>query len=241
MAITTLPREVITVDGPASSGKTSLSRALAKQLGFVHFNSGLLYRAAALLVLHEHLDQAPAEVIGELIQRSQLNIAHTESGELCVLAGQNVVQGDLFSLQVSEVASRIAGLSSVRQALEKAQQYAFPGHNLVAEGRDMGTIIFPNARLKFFISVDPEVAIERRVQQLLAGGGSDSKRSIDELRSAVGAELRERDIRDKERPIARTLPHPDAVLIDNSFESFDKIVEKMLAHVAKAGISAPDV
>ena len=238
MATQTRPREVITVDGPASSGKTSLSKALAERLRFTHFNSGLLYRAAGLLVLQNNLEQATEAAIGDLIRRHQLTISHTSSGELCVLAGAEVVSGDLFSLQVSQVASRIAGLPQVRQALESAQRNAFPGCNLVAEGRDMGTIIFPDARLKFFINVATDVAVERRVQQLLAGGGIDGQRPIGELRAAVRAELRDRDLRDKERPIARTVAHSDAILIDNSFESFDKIVELMLQQTVQRGIRA---
>ena len=229
-------REVITVDGPASSGKTSLSKALAERLRFVHFNSGLLYRAAALLVIKHNFEQASEAAIGELISRHQLTISHSSKGDLCVLTASEEVAGDLFSLQVSEVASRIAGLQKVRQALELAQRNAFPGCNLVAEGRDMGTIIFPHARLKFFINVDSEVAIERRVQQLRASGGIDSKKPIDELRAAVRAELRDRDLRDKERPIARTVAHSDAILIDNSFESFDKIVDKMTEYAIQRGI-----
>ena len=236
MATQPRPREVITVDGPASSGKTSLSKALAARLGFVHFNSGLLYRAAGLLVLQHNLANASESEIGNLIERYQLTISLTPSGDLCVLAGADVVLGDLFSLQVSEVASRIAGLAQVRQALELAQRNAFPGKDLVAEGRDMGTIIFPDAPLKFFISVDADVAVERRVQQLRAAGGVDAKQPIEELRAAVRAELRDRDRRDKERPIARTLAHRDAVLIDNSLESFDKIVEKMSQYARQRNI-----
>ena len=239
MATQPRPREVISVDGPASSGKTSLSKALAQRLGFVHFNSGLLYRAAALLVLKHNMANACESEIGKLIRDNQLTISHTSAGELCVLAGTQAVQGDFFSLQVSEVASRIAGLVQLRQALESAQRNAFPGKDLVAEGRDMGTIIFPDARLKFFICVDADVAVERRVQQLRAAGGSDAQKPIEELRAAVKAELRDRDLRDKERPIARTLAHPDAVLIDNSFESFDNIVDKMVqfAHQRALGVS----
>ena len=211
---------VITIDGPTASGKGTLASALATRLGYQFLDSGALYRVTALLALRRGVpaDHEPA-LVGLTKQLGE-DIPLRFSGHQVWLDGQEV-SDDLRQEEVGQTASKISALPGVRQALVR-QQLAFrklPG--LVADGRDMGTVIFPNAGLKVFLTATVAQRAERRYNQLISKGISVT---LDE----ICADLEARDQRDKNRAVAPMVAAHDARLLDNSALTIDQSVDTVL-------------
>jgi 3-phosphoshikimate 1-carboxyvinyltransferase len=204
---------VIAIDGPTASGKGTLAALVAQRLGYHLLDSGALYRATALAVTHAQVDPADEAAVAALAATLDLHF----TGERTLLAGRDIT--DELRLEATGLlASRISALPAVRTALH-ALQLSFrrlPG--LVADGRDMGTVVFPEAPLKVYLTATAERRAARRHTQLLAKGVSAN---IDGLL----ADLRQRDDRDQNRPIAPLKPADDAVLLDNSDLGIDESVE----------------
>lgn len=225
-------RRVITVDGLAGSGKTTLSRLLAEKLHFQFFSSGLLYRAVAYLALTQKVALDDAAKLAELPKTNRIELLSGTDGGGCIAINGKVLIQELRTPEVSEATSVSSQYPAVRAALRAAQREAFPGKDLVAEGRDMGTVIFPDAEVKFFIHADEKIRIERRLSELER---ADPTLSIDErkaLKDKMKIEISERDKRDSERLAAPTKPAPDAIVIDNSSQTLTKVLEMLYAQAA---------
>ena len=207
---------VITIDGPTASGKGTLAASIAARLGWFQLDSGLLYRATALAA--QRLGVAPDDEPGLAGVAAGLNLRF--DGERVLLNGDDVA-AELRQEQVGSLASRISSLPAVRGALQ-ALQLGFrrlPG--LVADGRDMGTVIFPAAPLKVFLTASPAMRAERRYKQLISKGISAN---LADLR----ADLEARDQRDRTRLIAPLRPAQDALLLDNSGQTIEQSVDQVL-------------
>jgi 3-phosphoshikimate 1-carboxyvinyltransferase len=207
---------VITIDGPTASGKGTLAAAVAQALGYELLDSGALYRATALAVLDAEADPADEATVARLAATLDLRF---EGGHAWL--GDDDITEALRREATGNLASRISALPAVRQALH-ALQLAFrraPG--LVADGRDMGTVVFPEAPLKIFLTASVEERAARRHAQLISRGISAN---IDSL----SAELRERDARDTTRSVAPLKPAEDAELLDNSGKTVDECVAFVL-------------
>ena len=217
-------RDVITVDGVGASGKSALARLLAARLGYGHLNSGLLYRAAGWLVARAGIDpNDPQRVITELSEHSISLDKGAESRTVVVIDG--VVCGDeLHSSEVSMAASLVARYQAVRDRFTALQRAAFAPGGVVAEGRDMGTIIFPDARVKFFVEGRLDVRARRRYEQLK---GTPQAASLEE----ISRDLSARDARDAARAVAPAKPAPGAVVVDNSDRPLEEVVESMYERV----------
>ena len=205
---------VIAIDGPSASGKGTIASRVARKVGFHYLESGALYRLIALLSLREDtLDETRlARLAGEI------DLAF-DDGE--VLLDDESVTEKVRSELVGNRASEVARLPGLRQAL-LARQRAFrrpPG--LVADGRDMGTVVFPDAELKVFLTATPEVRAERRYKQLIEKG-------IDANLRALSRNLRERDQRDAQRAVAPLAPAPDSQVLDSTALSIDEVVESIV-------------
>ncbi|MBW8904952.1 MAG: (d)CMP kinase [Betaproteobacteria bacterium] len=205
---------VIAIDGPSASGKGTIASRVARKVGFHYLESGALYRLIALLSLREDtLDETRlARLAGEI------DLAF-DDGE--VLLDDESVTEKVRSELVGNRASEVARLPGLRQAL-LARQRAFrrpPG--LVADGRDMGTVVFPDAELKVFLTATPEVRAERRYKQLIEKG-------IDANLRALSRDLRERDQRDAQRAVAPLAPAPDSQVLDSTALSIDEVVESIV-------------
>ena len=214
---------VITIDGPTASGKGTLAATLAARLGWHQLDSGLLYRATALAAQRLGVAATDEPGLAQVAAGLQLRF----DGERVLLAGADVAD-ELRQEQVGSMASRIAAWPAVRAALQALQLgfQALPG--LVADGRDMGTVIFPNAPLKVFLTAGPEMRAERRYKQLISKG---FEANIEDLR----ADLEARDERDRCRSIAPLKPAEDALLLDNSGQTIEQSVDQVLGWWAQRG------
>ena len=225
-------RIVITVDGLAASGKSSIARELARRLGYAHFRTGLLYRAVGSEALERGVELGSEEAIGDFVESHRWDIVLDENGVDRVVVDGVPVTRDLSDPKISEAASCVGTSRRVRQALLEPQRWAFFPRAMVAEGRDLGTIIFPNAALKLFVQAPEEVRIARRVKQLhelnLGGGLTDDL--------VLRAEISERDKRDAERAVAPTIAAQDALLIDNGSRSLTEVVDSLYALAISRGL-----
>jgi cytidylate kinase len=205
---------VVAIDGPSASGKGTIAKRVAEALGFHYLESGALYRLVALLALRQDLDDEAA--LANAAEHMDLVFL----GDEILLEDQDVSQ-HIRHEAVGNRASEVARMRGVRQAL-LARQRAFrqpPG--LVADGRDIGTVVFPDAALKIFLTASPEVRAERRYKQLIEKGISANLR-------ALSRDLAERDARDASRPVAPLVAAPDAQVLDSSALSVEAVVDRIL-------------
>jgi CMP/dCMP kinase len=212
---------VVTIDGPSGSGKGTISRAVASRTGWHLLDSGALYRLVAHAGLADGLDPADIEGHARLAAAMQVDFGvGPDGGERVRLEGRDVTQA-IRTEKAGQGASRVAAWPAVRTAL-LARQRAFarpPG--LVADGRDMGTVVFPGARLKIYLTASPEERASRRYKQLKDKGSGVSL-------SALSREITERDARDSTRAVAPLIPAPDAEVIDSTGLSIDEVVGRVL-------------
>ncbi len=212
-----LAAPVIAIDGPAASGKGTIAAAVARALRFHYLDSGALYRLVALRAEQSGTDRADAPALARLAAALDVQFAE---GKL--LLGGTDVSAAIRAETMSAGASQVAVHPAVRQALHARQRAFATPPGLVADGRDMGTVVFPEAGLKVFLTASVEERARRRYKQLIAKGNSSTMDSL--LR-----DIRERDARDQGRAAAPLAPAADAVLLDTTDLSIDAAIERVLA------------
>ncbi len=213
---------VLTIDGPSGAGKGTVSRLIAQQLEWHYLDSGAIYRALALELTEKDVLH---DSITEIVEVALAMDLVFESGEeqLVILNGQDIT--DLLVLEsTGNAASKIATIPEVRAALLQKQRDFKQAAGLVADGRDMGTVVFPEAQYKVFLTASALTRAERRYKQLKLKG-------IDANLSKITTDIQERDQRDSERQFAPLIPAPDAVHIDSSNLSIQAVVEEVLSLV----------
>ncbi len=216
---------VITVDGPSGAGKGTLCHALADKLGFDFLDSGAIYRILALAALKQQIDFEDETALAELGRRLEVKFVPQGNEVQVILDGENV--GDqIRTAQAGQNASKIAIYPKVREALLQRQRDFSSEKGLIADGRDMGTIVFPHAQIKFFLDASAEERTKRRVKQLQEKGFNAN---FDEIL----AEIKERDFRDRNRPIAPLVPAKDAVILDSTHLSIEDVIQQALEHIAQ--------
>lgn len=221
---------VITVDGPGGSGKGTLSGMLAARLGWHLLDSGALYRLLAFAAQKRGTDLADEQALVELAANLDVQfIADAEGGEQRIMLEGDDVSRTIRTETVGAGASRVAALPAVRQALLARQQAFREAPGLVADGRDMGTVVFPDAQLKIFLTASPEIRAERRYRQLLEKGETASLAGLLD-------EINARDERDMNRSVAPLRPAEDAVLIDSSHMSIENVLETVQAEARKRNL-----
>ena len=205
---------VIAIDGPSASGKGTIAKRVARELGFHYLESGALYRLVALMALREGLrdEAAIARAAGEM------DVVFQEDE---ILLDDQDVSSHIRHETVGNRASEIAPMPGVRQALLRRQRGFREPPGLVADGRDMATVVFPDARLKIFLTATPEVRAQRRYNQLIEKG-------IAANLGALSRDLAERDARDASRAVAPLVPAPDSQVLDSSTLSVEEVVHRIL-------------
>ena len=221
---------IITVDGPSGAGKGTLCYALAEKLGFALLDSGAIYRVTALAALKRAVDLSDEFQLAELARNLNIEFLPVD-GEVNIMLDDMNVSSLIRTQEVAEAASKIAVFPQVRAALLQLQQDFAKNEGLIADGRDMGTVVFPNAQVKLFLDASAEERAKRRYKQL-------QNKGINGNFAQILAEIQERDFRDRNREVAPLKPADDALLLDSTTLSIDEVIAQALAYIQqKASIS----
>ena len=225
------PVPVITIDGPSGSGKGTVAALLAGELGWNFLDSGALYRLLAFAARNHGVDLTNEEALKVLAEHLdvQFGAARDGHGMIIILEGEEVTES-IRNEQVGAGASQVAALPVVRTALLQRQKAFREAPGLVADGRDMGTVVFPDAPLKIFLTASAEERARRRFLQLKARGDDVNLASLLE-------EIRERDERDPQRAVAPLKPADDAVQLDSTTLSIEEVLQKILSEVAERDLA----
>ncbi|UCG13755.1 MAG: (d)CMP kinase [Deltaproteobacteria bacterium] len=216
---------VITIDGPAGAGKSTVSKALAQHLGYIYVDTGAMYRAVAVLARNgEQPDPLDEEVLEEVCSRLDLQFINL-NGEMRLLANGKDVTTEIRKPEISSLASAVSAKAVVRRRLTNIQRRIGAAGGAVFEGRDMGTVVFPDADVKFFLDATAEVRSLRRYLELKAG---EEEVTYEE----VHQQMLERDRNDQSRQLAPLKPAADAVVVDSSDLSIEEVLRLMLDHIA---------
>ena len=220
---------VVTVDGPSGSGKGTVSRAIARRTGWRLLDSGALYRLVALAGAGAGLPADDVAAHAALARSMKVEFGSRADGEELVRLDGRDVSGELRSERAGAGASRVAAWPEVRTALLTRQRAFARPPGLVADGRDMGTVVFPRAPLKIFLTATPEERALRRYKQLKDKGSDVSL-------PALSREIAERDLRDQTRQVAPLRPAPDAEVIDSTGLSVEAVVARVMELLAARGL-----
>jgi cytidylate kinase len=214
---------IIAIDGPSGAGKSTLAKRLAKELKFVYLDTGAMYRALALKVLRQGVDLADDARLEELIAGTEIDLQERHGSLAVLLDGENVAD-QIRTPEVSQMASKVSALGVVRARMLELQRAMGKQGSVVAEGRDIGTVIFPEAEVKVFLDASVCERAQRRYDELKA---ADRVVDLEETRR----EIEERDKRDRERDLAPLRKADDAMLIDSSSVDADEVAAIVLARI----------
>jgi cytidylate kinase len=221
-------KNIITIDGPSGAGKSTISKLLAAKLHYTYLDTGAMYRVVGLQVKRSGLDleaEDAGEKLNQLLNTLDMKLAPGEEGQetRAFLAGEDVSDA-IRTPEMAMVASRVSAEPEVRVKLTEMQRAIASNGKIVAEGRDMGTVVLPDARFKFFLDATPEERVRRRQKQLLEKG---QKAEYKKLLS----QIQKRDRDDSTRSLAPLKPAADAIIIDSSRMSIDEVVSFILQYV----------
>ena len=219
------PGTVIAIDGPVGAGKSTVARRLAEALGCVHIDSGAMYRALGWKALHLGVDLGDHQRLARLAAETDVRIVAGGSGSRVLVDGEDVTHA-LRTPAMDEASSVVSTCPAVRERMVALQRAMARAGAVVMDGRDIGTVVFPNAQLKFFLDADLAVRADRRLKDLQRAGATAEP-------SAIRAEVARRDARDRAREVAPLRAAPDAIRIDSTLLDAEAVVGVMLGEVAK--------
>jgi cytidylate kinase len=222
---------VIAIDGPAGAGKSTVAQKVAARLGLTYVDSGATYRAMALKVLQSGIAPGDARSVAKLVAQTNIHIAMDGLQFRVFVDGQDVTD-KIRSPEVTLASAKVSRLPEVRTKLVAVQRGCAVGRGVVMEGRDIGTVVFPNASLKVFLQADPVERARRRLKQ-------DSKTGRSATLEQTAEEIALRDQLDAERKISPLVAAPDAVTIDSTGLAAEQVVEQILDLVEKKGWGEP--
>jgi len=217
--------QIVAIDGPAASGKTTAASLLAKRLGLLNINTGAMYRALSLKALRASVSPEDRAGIGRLLKITEIAFDRRPDGSTSVTLDGEDVSEEIKGQEVAEAASVISRLLAVRKHMVAQQRKIAGRGGAVAEGRDTATVVFPDARHKFFIDASLHTRAERRRKELLAQGISVP---LDQVRE----DLRKRDLADQTRELSPLKRDPDAIVIDSTNLTPEQVVDQILEHLA---------
>ncbi len=208
---------IIAIDGPVGSGKSTIAKLVAEKLGFTYIDTGAMYRAVALKILKTKIPLKVSEIV-KMMENTKIDLVQTEGGLKVYLDGEDVSE-EIRTEEVAKLASQIARYGEIRKRLVQLQrELGQRAKNVVIEGRDTGTVIFPDAELKIFLTADPEERAKRRYKQLKEKGFEVSLEHLIE-------KVKERDKMDTERKESPLKPAEDSIIVDTTNMSIEEVVE----------------
>jgi CMP/dCMP kinase len=219
-------RVIVALDGPAGSGKSTVAQRIAEKLGFMYINTGAIYRAVALWAMRLGVDLKDMHRLEQLATEARIELT-AKDGHV-ILNGEDVTEA-IRDPQVSLAASKVSAVPGVRRALLALQRSMAERRSVVMEGRDIGSVVFPNAHVKIFLDADPQERARRRALEFVEQGQAADIET-------VSGELKERDDRDRRRPESPLIQAPDAQLVDTTGLSLDQVEEAVL-RLVRARIS----
>lgn len=214
---------VIVIDGPAGSGKSTVSKILAARLKYLYLDTGALYRAAAYLIARAGVSHDDEKAVAKILTGMEISLQQSPQGMRVVAGGEDVTEY-LRREEIGVKASQVSAIPLVRNILLPVQRQAAETGGIVAEGRDMGTVVFPEADIKFYFDAAERERINRRFRELSAG-------DRETMREKVADDLRLRDRQDRERQTAPLRPHAEAIIIDTTNMSIPEVVEALIKYI----------
>ena len=216
----------IAIDGPAGAGKSTIAKALAKKIGFIYVDTGAMYRAIGLFLMDNGLDMQNEEALRAALNQVTLDIGYADGVQQVYLNGENVTSR-IRTEEAGSMASKVSAILVVREKLVELQQELGRRSDVVMDGRDIGTVVLPDAELKVYFTASSRVRAERRYRELLEKGVVDT--TIDE----VEADIIARDYRDMNREHSPLRQAEDAILLDSSEMGIDEVLQAMMNLVAE--------
>jgi cytidylate kinase len=217
---------VIAMDGPAASGKSTIASCLAKKLSIPYINTGSMFRSVAWYILQKGIAIDDIESISKCLSEISLDYKLDDNGDYALFLNGKKLDNELRTPEVVAVVSKIATIPTVREVLKNFQRKIAESQLVVMEGRDIGSVVFPDANWKFFVTASPLVRAERRLKQ---DGGEYTLEALQKVADSIAA----RDKLDSERPIAPLKQCEDAILVDTSNMTIDETVEFIVSHIQK--------
>lgn len=210
----------VAIDGPAGAGKSTIARAAAKKLGFIYVDTGALYRAVGVYSLRNGLDTENPETVEGTLPHIQVELQFQDGVQHVLLNGEDVSE-EIRTPQASMAASAVSAVPAVRRFLFDLQREIAAKNDCIMDGRDIGTVVLPQAEVKIFLTASPEMRAMRRFKELQEKGAPDTY-------EAVLADLKQRDYNDSHRAVAPLKPAEDSVLVDTSALTLSQSVEKVI-------------
>ena len=220
----------VAIDGPAGAGKSTIAKRIAKKLGYIYVDTGAMYRAMGYYFLQHGIKAEEEDKMKEACDDISVALAYEDGVQKVLLNGDDI-SGKIRQEEVGNMASATSGYGFVRAKLLSLQQDMAAQHNVIMDGRDIGTCVLPNAQLKIFLTASVEVRAKRRYDELVAKGEQCNLAEIEK-------DISERDYRDMHREIAPLKAAEDAVMLDSSDLNIDEVVEAIYEHAKKAGLEA---
>lgn len=214
---------VVAIDGYSSCGKSTLAKALAKKLNFIYIDSGAMYRAVTLFFLRHNIDLKDKESVNDALSAIQIDFKTSDNQTLISLNSEDVSK-EIRQMPVADKVSTVSAIKDVRIEMVKQQQRMGRSGNIVMDGRDIGTVVFPNADLKLFMTADPQIRTERRYNELISKGEKVNMEDIFE-------NLAKRDYQDTTREESPLIQAEDAVVLDNSHIDETQQLEFVLGYI----------
>ena len=215
---------VITIDGAAGVGKTSTAKEIAKRLGYQYFDTGAMYRAVTLFFMKKNVDLESDSQIAESLGAIKLNIDFSSESEMQIFLDEENISLKIRSQEVTSRVSAVSALKDVREMMVKIQRSFTENGNFVVEGRDIGTVVFPDAKYKFYLQADYDIRAKRRLADF---------EKINEAKNinVIKEDLEKRDKYDSTRKLSPLKKPKDAIIIDTTLCSFEEQVDQILKHI----------